>query len=504
MQKLLIANRGEIAVRIMRAARELGLRTVAVYSTADRAAPHTQLADEAFHLGPPEPSESYLNIPRILEAAQACAADALHPGYGFLSENAAFAEACEEAGLTFVGPGAAAIRDMGSKIVSKRIAERAGVPVIPSFQAPDAASLAREAPRAAERLGYPILVKAAAGGGGKGMRVVEHASELPAALEAGAREARQAFGDATLLLETYIDRPRHVEVQVLGDHFSNRVHLFERECSIQRRHQKIVEETPSPAVDPNLRQRMTDAALRLADAVDYTSAGTVEFLLAPDGAFYFLEMNTRLQVEHAITEQVNGVDLVHRQLRIAGGEPLSFTQAQLTQRGHAIECRLYAENPANGFLPATGRVRVLREPHGPGCRIDSGLALHQEITPYYDPILAKLITHGATREEARLRMRALLRDYVVLGLTTNREFLLDVIESEAFAAGDTDTAFIERHFAGWQPAAVPSEVLALAALGDLLQRENGGTPSADGFADIGQSVSNPWARHDGWRVGVPR
>ncbi len=505
MQKLLIANRGEIAVRIMRAAREFGLRTVAVYSTADREAPHTQLADEAFHLGPPEPAQSYLDMSRLLEAARACGADALHPGYGFLSENSAFAAACEQAGLIFVGPSAAAIRDMGSKIVSKQIAERAGVPVIPSFQSPDAASLAREAPQAAERLGYPVLVKAAAGGGGKGMRIVERASELPAALEAGAREAQQAFGDAALLLETYIDRPRHVEVQVLGDHFGNRVHLFERECSIQRRHQKIVEEAPSPAVDSDLRQRLTDAALRLADAVDYTSAGTVEFLLAPDGAFYFLEMNTRLQVEHAITEQVSGVDLVHQQLRIAGGEPLTFTQAQLTQRGHAIECRLYAENPANGFLPATGRVRVLREPHGPGCRIDSGLALDQEITPYYDPILAKLITHGATREEARLRMGALLRDYVVLGLATNREFLLDVIESEAFAAGDTNTAFIERHFAAWQPAAsVPADVLALAALGDLLQRENGsGTPIA-GFASAGQAASNPWTRHDSWRVGALR
>ena len=505
MQKLLVANRGEIAVRIMRAARELGLRTVAVYSTADREAPHTQLADEAFHLGPPEPAQSYLDVARILEAARVCGADALHPGYGFLSENAAFAEACVKAGLTFVGPSAAAIRDMGSKIVSKQIAERAGVPVIPSFQAPDAAGLAREAPQAAERLGYPVLVKAAAGGGGKGMRIVEHAAQLPAALEAGVREAQQAFGDATLLLETYIDRPRHVEVQVLGDRFGNRVHLFERECSIQRRHQKIIEETPSPAVDADLRQRMTDAALQLADAVDYTSAGTVEFLLAPDGAFYFLEMNTRLQVEHAITEQVSGVDLVHQQLRIAGGEPLTFTQSQLTQRGHAIECRLYAENPANGFLPATGRVRVLREPHGPGCRIDSGLALQQEVTPYYDPILAKLITHGATREEARLRMRALLRDYVVLGLTTNREFLLDVIESEAFAAGDTSTAFIDRHFPDWQPAiSVPADVLALAALGDLLQHESGTATTVAGFADAGQTAANPWTRHDGWRVGVPR
>lgn len=505
MQKLLIANRGEIAVRIMRAARELGLRTVAVYSTADREAPHTQLADEAVHLGPPEPAQSYLNIPCLLEAAQACGADALHPGYGFLSENAAFAAACERAGLIFVGPSAAAIRDMGSKIVSKQIAERAGVPVIPSFQASDTASLARGAVQAAQQLGYPVLVKAAAGGGGKGMRIVERAADLPAALEAGAREAQQAFGDATLLLEKYIDRPRHVEVQVLGDRFGNRVHLFERECSIQRRHQKIVEETPSPAVDANLRQRMTDAALRLADAVDYTSAGTVEFLLAPDGSFYFLEMNTRLQVEHAITEQVSGVDLVHQQLRIAGGESLAFTQSQLTQRGHAIECRLYAENPANGFLPATGHVRVLREPHGPGCRIDSGLALQQEVTPHYDPILAKLITCGATREEARLRMRALLRDYVVLGLTTNREFLLDVIESEAFAAGDTHTAFIEQHFAAWQPAvAVPADVLALAALGDLLQRENATATAVTELAGTGQAVANPWTRHDGWRVGALR
>ena len=505
MQKLLIANRGEIAVRIMRAAHELGLRTVAVYSTADREAPHTQLADEAFHLGPPEPAQSYLDGSRILEAARVCGADALHPGYGFLSENAAFAEACEQAGLIFVGPRAAAIRGMGSKIVSKQIAERVGVPVIPSFQAPDAATLALEAPQAAERLGYPVLVKAASGGGGKGMRIVEYAAELPAALEAGAREAQQAFGDATLLLETYIDRPRHVEVQVLGDHFGNRVHLFERECSIQRRHQKIVEETPSTAVDADLRQRMTDAALHLADAVDYTNAGTVEFLLSPDGSFYFLEMNTRLQVEHAITEQISGIDLVHQQLRIAVGKPLAFTQAQLTQRGHAIECRLYAENPANGFLPAIGRVRVLREPHGPGCRIDSGLALQQEITPYYDPILAKLITHGATREEARLRMRSLLRDYVVLGLTTNREFLLDVIESKAFVAGDTNTAFIEDHFANWQPAAsVPAGVLALAALGDLLQRENGAAMPIAGLADADQAASNPWTRHDGWRVGALR
>lgn len=505
MQKLLIANRGEIAVRIMRAARELGVRTVAVYSTVDREAPHTHMADETFHLGPPEPAQSYLDAARILEAARVCGADALHPGYGFLSENAGFAEACEQAGLIFVGPKATAIRDMGSKVVSKRIAEHAGVPVIPSFQASDDDALARGSPAAAERLGYPVLVKAAAGGGGKGMRVVGHSSELLPALEAGAREARLAFGDSTLLLEKYIDRPRHIEVQILGDLNGNRVHLFERECSVQRRHQKIIEETPSPVVNADLRRRMTDAALRLAEAVDYTSAGTVEFLLAPDGAFYFLEMNTRLQVEHAITEMVSGVDIVHQQLRIASGEPLALTQSRLTQRGHAMECRLYAENPANGFLPATGRVRVLHEPHGPGCRIDSGLSLNQEVTPYYDPILAKLITHGATREEARLRMRALLGEYVVLGLTTNREFLLDVIESEAFAAGDTDTAFIGQYYPDWQPAAsVPTKVLALAALGDLLQRDNGpASPVAD-FRGAQHAASNPWMKRDGWRLGALR
>ena len=364
MQKLLIANRGEIAVRIMRAARELGVRTVAVYSTADREAPHAHVADEAFHLGPPEPAQSYLDAARILEAARVCGADALHPGYGFLSENAGFAEACEQAGLIFVGPKATAIRDMGSKDVSKRIAEHAGVPVIPSFQAPDAAVLARGSPAAAERLGYPVLVKAAAGGGGKGMRVVGHSSELLPALEAGAREAQLAFGDGTLLLEKYIDRPRHIEVQILGDLSGNRVHLFERECSVQRRHQKIIEETPSPVVNADLRRRMTDAALRLAEAVDYTSAGTVEFLLAPDGAFYFLEMNTRLQVEHAITEMVSGVDIVHQQLRIAGGEspgahPVAPDPAR-SRHGVPPVCREPCQRLPARHRPRQGSARAAR------------------------------------------------------------------------------------------------------------------------------------------------
>src|SRR5215468_8967606 len=504
MHKLLVANRGEIAVRIIHAARELDLRTVAVYSEADRHAPHTCLADEAYLLGPPEPGQSYLDGARLLAIAQRSGADAVHPGYGFLAENAAFAEDCQQAGLTYVGPAAEAIRQMGSKILSKQIAARAGVPVVPSYHAPDMATLVQQGPEAAAHLGYPVLVKASAGGGGKGMRIVEQPTDLLPALEAGAREAQQAFGDATLMLEKYIPNPRHIEVQVLGDHFGQRVHLYERECSIQRRHQKIVEETPAPAVEPALRQRLTSAALRLAAAVQYTNAGTVEFLVGADGDCYFLEMNTRVQVEHPITELVTGIDIVHQQLRIADGEPLAFTQEHVQQRGHALECRLYAEDPAQGFLPATGRIQVLREPHGPGRRIDSGIALHQEITPYYDPILAKLITYGATRQEALLRMQALLREYTILGVTTNRQFLLDVMISSAFAAGETDTAFLDRHFASWQPAAeVPDEVLALAALGELVQRRGHfpAAPVVTASAAPATGPTTPWQRYDGWRIG---
>jgi acetyl-CoA carboxylase biotin carboxylase subunit len=506
MHKLLIANRGEIAVRIIRAARELGLRTVAVYSEADRLALHTRLADEAYELGPPEPAQSYLDSARIIDVAQACGADAVHPGYGFLAENAAFAADCLAAGLTFVGPAPEAIRQMGSKILSKEIAARADVPIVPSFHAPDANTMTRQAPQEAARLGYPILVKASAGGGGKGMRIVGDPAALLPALEAGAREAQQAFGDATLMLEKYVERPRHVEIQVLGDQHGHRVHLFERECSIQRRHQKIVEETPSTAVNPSLRERMTDAALRLAAAVDYTGAGTVEFLLGQGGQFYFLEMNTRLQVEHPITEMVTGIDLVHQQLRIAQGKPLDFTQADLVQRGHAIECRLYAEDPARGFLPSTGTIAVLQEPYSPGRRIDSGIAAHTDVTPYYDPILSKLITYGDTRDTAILRMQALLREYALLGVTTNRQFLLDILESGAFASGDTDTSFLERYFADWQPVApLSNEILAVAALGATLQRQ-GRLPNAPASAAATRNASSstvptPWQQYDGWRIG---
>lgn len=503
MQKLLIANRGEIAVRIIRAARELDIRTVAVYSEVDEAARHVRLADEAYLLGPPEPAHSYLDSARIIAIAQQCGADAVHPGYGFLAENADFAVACINANLTFVGPQPDAIRVMGSKIHAKAIAEGAEVPVIPSFQADDHAALIQHAPQEAERLGYPVLVKASAGGGGKGMRLVYEPAELLPALEAGAREAQQAFGDATLLLEKYVERPRHVEVQVLGDSFGARVHLFERECSIQRRHQKIIEETPSPAVNPALRARMTTAALRLVDAVDYTNAGTVEFLLGPDGDFYFLEMNTRLQVEHPITEMVTGIDVVQQQLRIARGEQLPFTQDDLTQRGHAIECRLYAEDPAHGFLPATGRIAVLREPIGPGYRIDSGIALHDEVTPYYDPILSKLIAYGATREDAIRRMQMLVGDYTVLGLTTNRQFLLDVLTSPTFIAGETDTTFLDGHFLSWQPSSPSAKVLAITALMETLQRQGqlAASPVSAASDTTDTPQSTPWHRYDGWRMG---
>ncbi len=502
MDKLLIANRGEIAVRICRAAHELGLRTVAVYSEADREALHVRMADEAYELGPPEPLQSYLDQSRLLGIARRSRANAVHPGYGFLSENADFAAACTEAGLIFVGPSPDAIRRMGSKIESKAIAERAEVPVIPGFSAGDNEALRQRAPDEAARIGYPILVKASAGGGGKGMRIVEAPDELQAALDAGAREAQQAFGDATLMLEKYITRPRHVEIQVLGDRHGHLVHLYERECSVQRRHQKIIEETPSPGVTPDVRERMAAAALRLAAAVDYTGAGTVEFILGPDGQFYFLEMNTRLQVEHPVTELVTGIDLVHQQLRIARGESLAFRQGDIVQRGHAIECRLYAEDPARGFLPATGKIAVLREPSGPGRRIDSGIAANAEVTPYYDPILCKLVSYGHNRQEAIVRMQAMLRDYTLLGVTTNRQFLLDILESKPFADGDTDTSFIDRHFPDWQPdGSIPTEIRALAAVGEMLYRSGHFMASATASAATSDASPSPWQRQDGWRIG---
>ena len=509
-QRVCVANRGEIAIRVMRACHEMGMETVAVYSEADAAAPHVVQADRAVCIGPPPSGESYLNIPRIIDAARSAGADAVHPGYGFLAENAAFAQAVEDAGLVFIGPSPDVIAAMGDKTLARRTVAAAGVPVVPADDAPlgrgplhrpeagaatdEGASLVA----AATRLGYPLLIKAAAGGGGKGMRVVRDATELEAAFAAAAREARGAFGDDRLFFERYVERPRHVEVQILADNHGNVVHLGERECSIQRRHQKLIEETPSPAVDATLRRRMTDAAVAAARSVGYRNAGTVEFLLAPDGNFYFLEMNTRLQVEHPVTELVTGIDLVHAQLRIAAGERLWLRQEDITARGHAIECRICAEDPAQQFLPRPGTIVALREPHGPGIRVDSGIAAGYEVPLYYDPLLAKLCVWDETRDAARRRMITALQDYVILGCTTGIPFLLDVLEHPKFVSGETHTQFIEDHFPTWTGREHHRAIAAIAAALDATRRRP--TGRADQHHD-GGGVASPWTTLGQWRLG---
>ena len=442
--KVLVANRGEIARRVLRTLRAMGIGSVAVYSDADVRAPHVAEADEAVRIGPAPSRESYLAIDRLLDAARRVGADAVHPGYGFLSENADFAAACAKAGLTFIGPPADVVRAMGSKIEAKRIMAAAGVPVIPGVAGTGLsdAQLAAEA----EKIGYPILVKASAGGGGRGMRVVREPRDLAAALAAARREARSAFGDDALLLERYVDRPRHVEIQIFGDTHGNAVHLFERECSIQRRHQKVIEEAPSPAVDAALRARMGAAAVAAARAIGYVGAGTVEFIVDPAGAFYFLEVNTRLQVEHPVTELVTGLDLVRLQIDVARGDAIPFRQADLAIDGHAIEARLYAEDPANDFLPATGTVTLWEPATLPGVRYDTGVEAGTEIGVHYDPMLAKVIAHGSTRAHTVARLASALRRLGIAGVTTNRDFLVRVLEHAEFAAGAIDTGFIERHF----------------------------------------------------------
>lgn len=459
--KILVANRGEIAIRLMRACRELGIKTVAVYSAADKDAPHVCFADEAVEIGDSAPRESYLNIPNVLQAAKATGAEAIHPGYGFLSENAAFAEAVAAAGLIFIGPPASAIRAMGDKAQSKITMKAAGVPTIPGAE-----NLAGETEflEAAERIGYPVLVKAAAGGGGKGMRVVRSAREMPEALEAARRESQNAFGDDRLLVEKYIENAHHIEIQVFGDQHGNLVHLFERECSVQRRHQKIIEESPSPLLTPAIRARMGEAAVQAARAVGYFNAGTVEFIFDPAlSSFFFLEMNTRLQVEHPVTEAVTGLDLAAWQIRVAAGEPFPFKQADLTQRGHAIECRLYAEDAAGGFLPSTGRILRFIEPRGPGIRVDSGIVTGSEVSRFYDPLLAKIIVHAESREAAIRRMRAALKETVLHGVTSNLDFLQAILAHPAFAEGRIHTRWVETEF-NWQPAELPLEALLAAAL----------------------------------------
>lgn len=495
IRKILVANRGEIARRILRTVRTMGLAGVAVYSDADARAPHVQEADEAVRIGPAPSRESYLAIDRILDAARASGADAIHPGYGFLSENADFAARVAEAGLVFIGPPVDAIRRMGSKIGAKEIMAGAGVPVVPG------ASLAelplKESLAAARAIGFPILIKASAGGGGKGMRIVRDEAALTDAIATARREAESAFGDGTLLIERYFEAPRHVEIQIFGDAHGNVVHLGERECSIQRRYQKIIEEAPSPAVDAALRHRMGEAAVAAARAIGYVGAGTVEFIVDQEGAFYFLEVNTRLQVEHPVTEAVTGLDLVRWQILVAEGAPLPLAQEGVALRGHAIEARLYAEDPAGDFLPATGTVALWRPLDLPGVRYDSGVETGSEVGVHYDPLLAKIVAHAATRAEATRLLRRALAALGVGPLTTNREFLLAVLDHEAFAAGALHTHFIEQHLPAEARVAerVPAHdrVHAIAAaLWEHAARRRAGSP-------LPESVPSGW-RNNPWRA----
>jgi acetyl-CoA carboxylase biotin carboxylase subunit len=444
-RKILVANRGEIAVRVMRTCRAMGITAVAVYSDADTNALHTRSADEAVHLGSAISEDSYLNIAKIIEAAHRTGADAIHPGYGFLSENAEFAEACEEAGMIFIGPSPQAIRQMGLKSTARRLMAEAGVPVVPGDDGQNQSSESLRAQML--KIGFPVLVKAAAGGGGRGMRVVRSESEIEEAVDSARREAERSFGEGSLLIERFIERARHVEFQILGDHHGNLLHLFERDCSLQRRHQKIIEESPSPAVNEELSRLMGEAAVKIGRALGYTNAGTVEFILAPSGEFYFIEVNTRLQVEHPVTEMTTGVDLVKMQIEIAEGKPLTLAQNELRRSGHAIEARLYAEDPLHDFLPSTGKILDWYLPEAiAGLRLDTGVEKGTEVGIYYDSLLAKLIAHGADRDEALRKLSHALRAFSIQGVQTNREFLIRLLEHESFIEGAAHTGFITEHF----------------------------------------------------------
>jgi len=441
-KKILIANRGEIAVRVIRACRELGITSVAVYSDPDRGSLHVRKADEAYHIGPALASESYLNIARILDVARRSGADAIHPGYGFLSENSRFAQACADAGVKFIGPSAASMEMTGSKTRARQHMEVADVPFVPgTARGLDSPEQALEI---ASKIGYPVMLKAAAGGGGKGMRLVHDPADLKSALEAARSEAQRAFGDGEVYLEKAIINPRHIEVQVFADEHGNTVYLGERECSIQRRHQKVIEEAPSPLIDADMRRRMGEVAVRVAQAAGYTNAGTVEFLVDQDRNFYFLEMNTRLQVEHPITELTTGLDLVHLQIRIASGEKLPFAQSDISIRGHAIECRIYAEDPDNGYLPSPGKITLLLAPSGPGIRRDSGMYEGWTVPMDYDPLLAKLIGYGTDRQQAISRLQRALNEYFVGGIKTNISLFRRILADEDFRSGKLDTGFLDR------------------------------------------------------------
>jgi 3-methylcrotonyl-CoA carboxylase alpha subunit len=492
--KILIANRGEIACRIIRTARRMGIATVAVYSEADAGALHVSLADEARLIGPPPARESYLDIPAIIAAAQGSGAEAVHPGYGFLAENAEFAETCAATGLVFIGPPPSAIRAMGSKAAAKALMEAHGVLVVPGYHGAeqDPGRLLAEA----GRIGFPVMIKASAGGGGRGMRIVAGPSEFARALDGARREAAGAFGDDRVLIERYLAAPRHIEVQVFGDMHGNAVHLFERDGSIQRRHQKVIEEAPAPGLDPARRAAIGEAALAAARAVGYVGAGTVEFIVPTDqkgsDRFYFMEMNTRIQVEHPVTEAVTGIDLVEWQFRIAAGEPVPLRQQEISLTGHAIEARLYAENPAKGFLPSTGTLHFLHLPEGEGVRVDSGVRAGDPVTPFYDAMLAKIIAWGEDRETACARLLRALADTALVGVATNLGLLARIVADPEFAAGGVDTGFIERRRATLlaPPGPVPDLARAAAALWRLLARQD----AANG--------PDPWARVDGWRLNL--
>jgi 3-methylcrotonyl-CoA carboxylase alpha subunit len=493
--KILVANRGEIAVRVMRACREMGIHSVAVYSEADRNALHVRMADEAVFIGPAAIDQSYLNIERILGAARTTGAQAIHPGYGFLSENADFARTTRDAGLVFIGPSSEAIHAMGDKAEARSRIQSAGVPVVPGYE-----GLGDEADflKAAKNIGFPVLVKAAAGGGGKGMRVVVEETGLKEAVDAARRESLHAFGSDRLILERYIPHAHHVEIQVLGDQHGTLLHLFERDCSVQRRHQKVIEETPSPVVDEVLRDHMGAAALAAAEAIGYYNAGTVEFIFNPEtNEFYFLEMNTRLQVEHPVTEMVCGLDLVQWQIRITNGEKLPFHQKNLNQRGHAIECRLYAEDPSAGFLPASGALLRFIEPTGPGVRVDSGFTSGDEISIHYDPLIAKVIVLAEDRPVAIHKMQSAMRSTVLLGVPTNWQFLIDVLSHPDFQAGKVHTTWVERTYPDWQPpdCDIPPEVLFAAALTQFQ------TPAGMQTEKSERDPFSPWRVSSGYRSG---
>jgi len=509
-QRILVANRGEIAVRVIRACREMNISPVAIYSTADREALHVRMADEAHEVGPPPARESYLNIEGVVAAALRSGADAIHPGYGFLSENPVFAEACEQAGIVFIGPPVAAMRAMGNKVEARRLMSASGVPVVPGT---DFLQTEEEAVAGAVTIGFPVILKAAAGGGGKGMRVVRAPEDVGGAFRLAQSEAESSFGDPALYLEKYVERPRHIEFQVLADRAGNTIHLGERECSIQRRHQKLVEECPSPVVDATLRGRLGAIAIRAAKAVGYVGAGTVEMLRSDDGSFYFMEMNTRLQVEHPVTEMVFGVDIVRAQIEIAAGGPLPIEQAALAVRGHAIECRIYAEDPERGFLPSPGRIGVLRAPAGPFVRDDSGVYPGYTVPIHYDPMISKLVAWGRDRAEAADRMRRALDEYRIQGIRTTIPFLRRLVRHPAFLAADLDTHFIEKYRedlipglvagqAGGEPASPDGEhpqsapalrEIALIATAVAMQRKAGQLSAAPSDrAGAGGAKASAW------------